>query len=110
MTTANTPPQSVLPDPAAVREQLIKSYPPKVGRKRVKSILVNDPDNIQEIQANVRTIPGIITQRGCTYAGCKGVVLGPTRDIVNIVHGPIGCSFYAWLLAIWCPADCDTPL
>jgi len=97
MTTANTPPQSVLPDPAAVREQLIKSYPPKVGRKRVKSILVNDPDNIQEIQANVRTIPGIITQRGCTYAGCKGVVLGPTRDIVNIVHGPIGCSFYAWL-------------
>jgi nitrogenase molybdenum-iron protein alpha chain len=23
--------------------------------------------------------------------------MGPTRDIVNIVHGPIGCSFYAWL-------------
>ncbi|MCG8430114.1 MAG: nitrogenase molybdenum-iron protein alpha chain, partial [Candidatus Omnitrophica bacterium] len=35
--------------------------------------------------------------RGCSYAGCKGVVLGPTRDIVNLVHGPIGCSFYAWL-------------
>ena len=34
-----------------------------------------------EIKANVRTSPGIITQRGCTYAGCKGVVLGPTRDI-----------------------------
>ncbi len=47
--------------------------------------------------ANVRTIPGIITQRGCTYAGCKGVVLGPTRDIVNITHGPIGCGFYTWL-------------
>ena len=50
-----------------------------------------------EIQSNVRTIPGIITQRGCTYAGCKGVVLGPTRDIVNITHGPIGCGFYTWL-------------
>jgi nitrogenase molybdenum-iron protein alpha chain len=23
--------------------------------------------------------------------------MGPTRDIVNLVHGPIGCSFYAWL-------------
>jgi nitrogenase molybdenum-iron protein alpha chain len=47
--------------------------------------------------ANVRTIPGIITMRGCTYAGCKGVILGPTRDIVNITHGPIGCGFYSWL-------------
>jgi nitrogenase molybdenum-iron protein alpha chain len=50
-----------------------------------------------EIVANVRTIPGIITMRGCTYAGCKGVIMGPTSDIVNLVHGPIGCSFYAWL-------------
>ena len=50
-----------------------------------------------EIGANTRTIPGIITQRGCTYAGCKGVILGPTRDIVNITHGPIGCGFYSWL-------------
>ena len=49
------------------------------------------------VTANVRTIPGIITQRGCTYAGCKGVVLGPTRDIINITHGPIGCGFYSWL-------------
>jgi nitrogenase molybdenum-iron protein alpha chain len=23
--------------------------------------------------------------------------MGPTSDIVNLVHGPIGCSFYAWL-------------
>jgi nitrogenase molybdenum-iron protein alpha chain len=38
-----------------------------------------------------------MSQRGCCYAGCKGVVLGPTRDIVNITHGPIGCGFYSWL-------------
>ena len=24
-------------------------------------------------------------------------MLGPTRDIVNITHGPIGCGFYSWL-------------
>jgi nitrogenase molybdenum-iron protein alpha chain len=79
------------------RDEVVAKYPKKVGRKRAKSIVVSDDENPPVIQANVRTIPGIITQRGCTYAGCKGVVLGPTRDIVNIVHGPIGCSFYAWL-------------
>ena len=71
-----------------------------MARKRARQIIVNkvDPDGtVPEISANSRAIPGIITQRGCTYAGCKGVVLGPTRDIVNITHGPIGCGFYSWL-------------
>lgn len=78
-------------------DEVVAAYPSKVGKKRAKSIVVNDPDAIPKIQANVRTIPGIITQRGCTYAGCKGVVLGPTRDIINITHGPIGCGYYSWL-------------
>lgn len=86
-----------LSDPASVKELLIGKYPAKVAKKRNKSIVVNDPETTPEVQANVRTVPGIITQRGCSYAGCKGVVLGPTRDIVNITHGPIGCSFYSWL-------------
>jgi nitrogenase molybdenum-iron protein alpha chain len=79
------------------RQELVQTYPAKVARKRSKQIVVNDPEMLPEIQANVRTIPGIITQRGCTYAGCKGVVLGPTRDILNLTHGPIGCGFYSWL-------------
>ncbi|MFW6244675.1 MAG: nitrogenase component I subunit alpha, partial [Fibrobacterota bacterium] len=81
-----------------IRQELIESYPTKTARKRSKQITVK-PDGQEEstIQANVRTIPGIITQRGCTYAGCKGVVLGPTRDILNLTHGPIGCAFYSWL-------------
>jgi nitrogenase molybdenum-iron protein alpha chain len=86
-----------LPDPSALRDEILKKYPPKIAKKRVKGMVINDPNEDQEIMSNVRTIPGIITQRGCTYAGCKGVVLGPTRDIINLVHGPIGCSFYAWL-------------
>jgi len=79
------------------KDEVLAAYPKKVAKKRGKAIVLNDPDEIPLIQANVRTIPGIITQRGCTYAGCKGVVLGPTRDIVNITHGPIGCGFYSWL-------------
>ena len=86
-------------DPAEVKAELLKQYPPKVARKRAKQIMINEAleNETPEITANVRTIPGIITMRGCTYAGCKGVIMGPTRDIVNLVHGPIGCSFYAWL-------------
>ena len=86
-----------LPDPSALRDEILKKYPAKIAKKRIKGIVINDPNEEQEVMANVRTIPGIISQRGCTYAGCKGVVLGPTRDIINLVHGPIGCSFYAWL-------------
>lgn len=87
-------------DPYEVRQELLRQVPTKVARKRAKQIVVVEPgenQEIPEIGANTRTIPGIITQRGCTYAGCKGVVLGPTRDIVNITHGPIGCGFYSWL-------------
>ena len=84
----------------AVKQELLEQYPTKVARKRVKQIVVNqvEPDlTVPEIQSNVRTVPGLISQRGCTYAGCKGVVLGPTRDILNLTHGPIGCGFYSWL-------------
>lgn len=86
-------------DPHDVKQALLEKYPPKVARKRAKQIMVNEAmeNSTPEITANVRTIPGIITMRGCTYAGCKGVIMGPTSDIVNLVHGPIGCSFYAWL-------------
>ncbi len=86
-----------LPDPSVLKEEILKKYPRKVAKKRDKAMIVNDPATDQEISANVRTVPGIITQRGCTYAGCKGVILGPTRDIINITHGPIGCGFYSWL-------------
>ena len=87
-------------DPNEVKKEILKKYPVKVARKRAKQIVVNtvgQDEQVPEIQANTRTIPGILTMRGCAYAGCKGVVLGPTRDILQITHGPIGCGFYSWL-------------
>jgi nitrogenase molybdenum-iron protein alpha chain len=87
-----------------LKQEMLKKYPAKVARKREKQIIVNQHVGEFEgrpttplVAANARTIPGILSMRGCAYAGCKGVVLGPTRDIVHIVHGPIGCSYYAWL-------------
>jgi nitrogenase molybdenum-iron protein alpha chain len=89
----------VLENPAHIKAELLAKYPSKVARKRSKQIMINEAmgNTTPEISANVRTTPGIITMRGCSYAGCKGVIMGPTRDVVNLVHGPIGCSFYAWL-------------
>jgi nitrogenase molybdenum-iron protein alpha chain len=87
-------------DAEAVRREILAGLPAKVARRREKQIVVNKADGSgvsPEILANTRTLPGIITQRGCTYAGCKGVVVGPTRDILQITHGPIGCGFYSWL-------------
>jgi nitrogenase molybdenum-iron protein alpha chain len=87
-------------DPRIVKEELIQIYPKKLRQKRSEQIAITEhreDGSVPEIKSNVRSSPGIITQRGCTYAGCKGVIFGPTRDILNLVHGPIGCSFYAWL-------------
>lgn len=87
-------------DPLEIKEEMLRMYPVKVARRRARQIVVNkgqSDGDVPEILANTRTIPGILTMRGCAYAGCKGVVLGPTRDILQITHGPVGCGFYSWL-------------
>ncbi len=83
--------------PEELRAKMLDGLPSKTLRKRSKQVLLNDPDSPPEIGANSRTIPGIITQRGCTYAGCRGVVIGPIHDILHITHGPVGCGYYSWL-------------
>lgn len=78
-------------------EEILKIYPDKVKKGRKKHIIVKDSSEAKQvIEANTRTIPGIITNRGCAYAGCKGVVVGPLKDMVHITHGPVGCGFYTW--------------
>ncbi|MBP2650439.1 MAG: nifD 4 [Firmicutes bacterium] len=78
-------------------EEILAKYPSKLQKNRKKHIVINDSScGAQTIEANTRTAPGIITNRGCAYAGCKGVVLGPLKDMVHITHGPIGCAFYTW--------------
>ncbi|MCB9482090.1 MAG: nitrogenase molybdenum-iron protein alpha chain [Desulfobacteraceae bacterium] len=81
-------------------DNIISKYPPKVAKKRRRHMVVREDGEAgcsQTIEANTRTVPGIITQRGCCYAGCKGVVIGPIGDMVHITHGPVGCGYYSWL-------------
>ncbi len=84
-------------DTKKLMNDILDKYPAKVMKNRKSHMLIKDSElDSQEIMANSRTVPGIITNRGCCYAGCKGVVIGPIVDMVHIVHGPIGCSYYAW--------------
>ncbi|MCZ0861347.1 nitrogenase molybdenum-iron protein alpha chain [Methanocorpusculum sp. MG] len=78
--------------------EILEVYPEKVRVNRRRHIVLKEPDTnaAQQIEANTRTLPGIITNRGCAFAGCKGVVVGPIKDMVHIVHGPVGCAFYTW--------------
>ncbi len=78
-------------------EDVLEFYPDIVKKNRKKHLIIkSSAEACQTIEANTRTIPGIISQRGCCFAGCKGVVVGPIKDMVHIVHGPIGCAYYSW--------------
>lgn len=79
------------------RTRILDQYGARVYKNRKEHVLQveNAPSN-QSIAANSRSVPGIMTNRGCCYAGCKGVVLGPLKDVAIITHGPIGCGFYSW--------------
>ncbi len=77
-------------------DRMLDQYPAAVFKNRKDHLLEKTEEKTGPITANTRTIPGIITNRGCCYAGCKGVVLGPLRDAVVITHGPIGCGYYTW--------------
>ncbi|PYG84821.1 nitrogenase molybdenum-iron protein alpha chain [Ruminiclostridium sufflavum DSM 19573] len=80
-----------------VRNIVLDKYSAKVYKNRKEHIIeVNEETRQQPIAANTRSVPGIMTNRGCCYAGCKGVVLGPLKDVLVLTHGPIGCGFYSW--------------
>jgi len=76
-------------------DRIIDQYSARIYKNRKLHIIEKTEDN-HEIAANTRTMPGIMTNRGCCYAGCKGVVIGPIKDVAVITHGPIGCGFYSW--------------
>jgi nitrogenase molybdenum-iron protein alpha chain len=85
LTTSDAPISVDAPLTAAtVREELLQGYPSKTKRKRERQIVVNEKRRAADgtlelpvVAANSRTVPGIITQRGCCYAGCKGVIMVP---------------------------------
>jgi nitrogenase molybdenum-iron protein alpha chain len=68
----------------------------KILKKRSEHSAIKGLGEPKIPKETVPTIPGVMTSRGCAFAGARGVVFGPITDVANIVHGPIGCSYYTW--------------
>lgn len=81
----------------ALINEVLEAYPEKAAKKRAKHLNVYEegkPDC--GVKSNIKSLPGVMTIRGCAYAGSKGVVWGPIKDMVHISHGPVGCGQYSW--------------
>ena len=81
----------------ALIADVLSEYPPKTAKRRSKHLNVyEEGDSDCGVKSNIKSIPGVMTVRGCAYAGAKGVVWGPIKDIVHVSHGPVGCGQYSW--------------
>lgn len=79
-------------------DDVLSAYPEKTRKERAKHIKPNDPTGqcaTCAVKANVKSRPGVMTIRGCSFAGSKGVVWGPIKDVLHISHGPVGCGAYS---------------
>ena len=78
-------------------QEVLEAYPEKTAKKRAKHLAVtNEGSSDCGVKSNIKSIPGVMSIRGCAYAGSKGVVWGPVKDMVHISHGPVGCGQYSW--------------
>jgi len=77
--------------------EVLEAYPEKSAKRRAKHLGVYTSEKGEcGVKSNIKSLPGVMTIRGCAYAGSKGVVWGPIKDMVHISHGPVGCGQYSW--------------
>lgn len=82
----------------ALINEVLEVYPAKAKKDRAKHLTPNDQSIEQSkkcITSNKKSLPGVMTIRGCAYAGSRGVVWGPVKDMIHISHGPVGCGQYS---------------
>jgi nitrogenase molybdenum-iron protein alpha chain len=82
----------------ALIQEVLEVYPEGARKDRARHLAANDPAQEQSkkcITSNKKSLPGVMTIRGCAYAGSKGVVWGPIKDMIHISHGPVGCGQYS---------------
>jgi nitrogenase molybdenum-iron protein alpha chain len=82
----------------ALIQEVLEVYPDAAKKDRAKHLAVNDQSLEKSnkcITSNRKSLPGVMTIRGCAYAGSKGVVWGPIKDMIHISHGPVGCGQYS---------------
>ena len=87
----------VLEERKALVEEILEAYPDKSKKKRQKHLGVfQEGSQDCGVKSNIKSVPGVMTARGCAYAGSKGVVWGPVKNAIHLSHGPVGCGVYSW--------------
>nr|AAA64844.1 nitrogenase MoFe protein alpha-subunit [Synechococcus sp.] len=88
---------STVEDRKQLIQDVLDTYPEKLAKKRSKHLNVYEEGKDDcGVKSNIKSAPGVMTARGCAYAGSKGVVWGPIKDMIHISHGPVGCGYYSW--------------
>ncbi|XWK91213.1 MAG: nitrogenase molybdenum-iron protein alpha chain [Phormidium sp.] len=97
MTTTNDTIPTTNEEKKELLKEILEAYPEKGGKKRAKHLNVYEEGKSDcGVKSNVKSVPGVMTTRGCAYAGAKGVVWGPVKDMIHLSHGPVGCGYYSW--------------
>ncbi|WP_414754237.1 nitrogenase molybdenum-iron protein alpha chain [Anabaena sp. CCY 9910] len=94
-----TPPENknLVDENKELIKEVLKAYPEKSRKKREKHLNVHEENKSDcGVKSNIKSVPGVMTARGCAYAGSKGVVWGPIKDMIHISHGPVGCGYWSW--------------
>ena len=81
----------------ALIAEVLTAYPEKFAKRRKKHLSVAKPvaeaaetekrADQCDVKSNIKSVPGVMTVRGCAYAGAKGVVWGPVKDMVTSATG-----------------------
>ena len=65
-------------------EEVLTAYPEKTAKKRSKHLAVTQEGASDcGVKSNIKSIPGVMSIRGCAYAGLEGRGVGPGQG-----HGP----------------------
>ncbi len=94
-----TPPENknLVEEHKQLVKEVLQAYPEKSRKKREKHLNVHEEGKSDcGVKSNIKSVPGVMTARGCAYAGSKGVVWGPIKDMIHISHGPVGCGYWSW--------------
>ncbi len=77
-----TPPENknLVEEQKDLIKEVLQAYPEKSRKKREKHLNVMEEGKSDcGVKSNVKSVPGVMTARGCAYAGSKGVVWGPIK-------------------------------
>ena len=68
-------------------KEVLEVYPDKTAKRRAKHLgTFEEGKSDCGVKSNVKSIPGVMTIRGCAYAGSKGVVWGPIKDMICLLY------------------------